>query len=269
MIYELKENYEKVRPLFKEWKNPAIHAVIDRNNLGKIYVDTCEDPRTALIWSRPDMFFLAGDEDNKEFSEAFNNVINEKIAPEALRIGLTYFAVQVFPLEKWESKINGLLKNRTLKINYEWAGVFNKEKYEFHSWNIPPGGSLHRIDTELVERISSTVIRDEIKKYWASVRKFTEKGVGFCMLHNNEVITSCISCHVTGNIHEISINTFDPQNRNKGFATLTARAFIEHCISEGLTPYWKADIVNPASIAVAEKVGFEKIEEYPDFYFFF
>ena len=89
------------------------------------------------------------------------------------------------------------------------------------------------------------------------------------MLHNNEVITTCISCHVTGNIHEISINTFDPQNRNKGFATLTARAFVEHCITEGLTPYWKADIVNPASIAVAEKVGFEKIEEYPDFCFFF
>ena len=40
MIYELKEPYEKVRPLFKEWKNPAIHAVIDRNNLGNIYVDT-------------------------------------------------------------------------------------------------------------------------------------------------------------------------------------------------------------------------------------
>jgi hypothetical protein len=69
------------------------------------------------------MFFLAGDEDNKEFNEPFNDFIHEKIAPEASEIGLTHFAVQVFPLEKWESKIHELLRNRTLKINYEWAGI--------------------------------------------------------------------------------------------------------------------------------------------------
>jgi RimJ/RimL family protein N-acetyltransferase len=37
----------------------------------------------------------------------------------------------------------------------------------------------------------------------------------------------------------------------------------------GWIPLWTADEINAASIAVAQNLGFEKVGEYPDFYFMF
>ncbi|KYK32329.1 MAG: GNAT family N-acetyltransferase [Theionarchaea archaeon] len=270
MIYELdQKNYEKVRPLFKEWKNTAIHSAIDKNTFGKIYVDNPEHPQTALAWGAPDMFFLAGDTDNEDFNKSLDTFISKKIAPEALERGLTYFAVQVFPVEKWEYTIKDLLKDRYPKVNYEWTSVFNKEKYTIQHWKIPPGFSIEQISKELLKKVNSERDVERIKRYWGTIDTFLEKGFGFYVVKGDKIITSCISCYVSKNEYEIGIITYNSEDRNKGFATATAQAFVDFCVLHNLTPVWRADMVNPASITVAERVGFEKVTEYPDYYFYF
>jgi RimJ/RimL family protein N-acetyltransferase len=75
--------------------------------------------------------------------------------------------------------------------------------------------------------------------------------------------------YVKGRYHEILIDTYDPQQRNRGFATAVAQAYLDHCMMHGWIPLWTADEINAASIAVAQNLGFEKVGEYPDFYFMF
>jgi RimJ/RimL family protein N-acetyltransferase len=69
--------------------------------------------------------------------------------------------------------------------------------------------------------------------------------------------------------HELSVDTYDLQQRGRGFATLTAKACIDQCLAQGLTPVWTADESNAASLALARKLGFEKVGEYPDWNFAF
>ena len=270
MIYELeKKDYEKVRPLFKGWKNTAVNSALDGHTFGRIYVDNPKTPETALAWGSPIMFFLAGDCTNEKFNSSLNKFISEKIAPEASKRGLTYFAVQCYPVKKWESTIRTILKERHFNVNYEWKSVFNKKKFTNQQVHLPPGFSIAKVDKKVLKKVDSKRDVKRIKKFWGSIDTFLKKGVGFYLIKDNEVISSCISCYVSGTEYEISIVTHDPEERKKGFATAVARAYIDYCVQHGLTPVWTADMVNPASIAVAEKLGFEKVGEYPDYYFYF
>jgi RimJ/RimL family protein N-acetyltransferase len=48
----------------------------------------------------------------------------------------------------------------------------------------------------------------------------------------------------------------------RGYATLTASAFVEHAAGLGITPYWDSWKANLPSVAVARKVGFRLLTEY-------
>ena len=63
--------------------------------------------------------------------------------------------------------------------------------------------------------------------------------------------------YVSGTDYELGVATV-PQHRRGGLATLAASACVDHCDENGLTPHWHCWNDNLGSIAVAEKIGFEK-----------
>ena len=272
MIQELeKARYESVRALYREWRfNNRVNSLIEGYNPGKIYVDNTETPHTAIAWVK-DMFYLAGDETNQDFNEALDEWIGKVIFPQAQRVGLTYFAVQSYPLEKWESIIKNVLQHRDLRINNEWKYTFNQEKFTKIQWkDIPTGISIDRIDEKLLaDPHGAVILNRQIIPSCGLVSRFTKDGVGFCVRRGKTIISSCYSVYVTGKVHEIGIDTFDPAHRNCGFAALAARAYIDYCNAHGLTPLWTADEINAPSNALARKLGFEKIGEHPDYYIVF
>lgn len=270
MIYRLPEsNYERVRGIFEDWQyNVRVISVIEQNTKGIIWVDSTENPRTAFVWSYYDMFTLGGCARNEGFNSELESHVDKHIIPKAKTIGLNFIAVQPYPLKEWEHIIHDLFKMRSLNTNYEYQFTFNREGYlNSPALEVPSGMSLLRIDESLLE--CSNTLRSKIRETWASVEKFLEKGIGFCLVCADEIICSCISRHVGGREHNIAITTYQQRYRNKGFATLTARAFIDCCLSSDGIPVWKADEHNSPSVRVAEKVHFEKIEGYPDYYFMF
>lgn len=272
MICELdRAQFERVWPLFEGWAfNIRVNAVINGYGTGRIYVDDVKRPRTAVVWGK-DLFYLGGAEDNSDFNAALDGWITETIAPQAVKVGLDYFAVQVYPLERWKYKIQALLQHRHPGTNHEWKHTFNAGKYCHIQGRraLPPGFSIHRVDKELLADPQCEVVLKEIEQSCVSVDGFLEQGVGFCLRHAGQVITSCISVYVSGQKHEIGIWTYDPAYRNRGFATLTAKATIDHCLAHGLTPVWTADEGNAPSLVLAKKLGFEKVAEYPDYWFLF
>ena len=272
MIHELeKAGYESVRTLYREWRfNNRVNSLIEGYNPGKIYVENIETPHTAIAWVK-DMFYLAGDETNQDFNEALDDWIIKVIFPQAQRVGLTYFAVQGYPLEKWESIIKNVLQHRDLRINNEWKYTFNQEKFTKIQWkDIPTGISIDRIDEKLLaDPHGAVILNRQIIPSCGLVSRFTKDGVGFCVRRGKTIISSCYSVYVTGKVHEIGIDTFDPAHRNCGFAALAARAYIDYCNAHGLTPLWTADEINAPSNALARKLGFEKVGEHPDYYIVF
>jgi RimJ/RimL family protein N-acetyltransferase len=105
-----------------------------------------------------------------------------------------------------------------------------------------------------------------IDSFRHSQTDFLSKGVGYCLTIDDKIVGWCISVYVGANNIELGLATI-PEYRNQGYATLTSAACVEYCVEHQIVPHWHCFKSNTASIAVAEKVGFEKVMEYPVYRF--
>jgi len=272
MICELEpEHHGKVGPLFDGWTfNLRIHSLLSGYSRGKVYVDNAETPGTAIVWIK-DLFYLAGDATNRAFGEGLDEWIRETAIPLARKVGVGYFAVQVCPHGQWASQVRQLLQHRRLQVNREWKFAFSAERHRRQrgTGTLAPGFTLQRVDRELLDDPACEAMRKAVDWFCDSVDRFLERGLGYCVRHGQTLISSCLSEYVHDTTHEIAINTYEPGYRRQGFATSAACAYLEHCIANGATPVWSADETNAASIAMAATLGFQKVGEYPDFFFYF
>jgi hypothetical protein len=270
MIYELRENhYDKVRPLIKGKQDIHVHllGVVDKNNRGKIYVDNIETPRTAIIWAIGCMYFIIGDNDNRDFNSSLNEYINKVLGPDSLSTcGGTHFAVTLHE-DKWiETLEDAFMGRKHLHRGLEYVYTFNSFKYEnLDEWksSVTQGYTVQRITRDIIDNDTENLISSDILgDFWISVDKFLEKGIGFCVLKGNKIISSCFSGYVSDHFHDIVIRTYGEENRRKGFATIAARAFVDYCVCNDLIPHWRTDELNKGSIATADKCGFELYKKY-------
>lgn len=90
---------------------------------------------------------------------------------------------------------------------------------------------------------------------------FRRAGFGFCAHDAGTIMCWCTAEYVSEGRCGIGIETV-PAYQGRGFAALTASAFVEHCAGLGVVSHWDSWSGNLASVAVAEKLGFRKIETY-------
>ncbi len=70
----------------------------------------------------------------------------------------------------------------------------------------------------------------------------------------------CTSEYVSEAKCGIGIETIQPY-QNMGIATATTARFVDFCLRQNITPHWECEIHNTASIRVADKVGFKRLQE--------
>jgi RimJ/RimL family protein N-acetyltransferase len=132
---------------------------------------------------------------------------------------------------------------------------FNYEKYLLYrekQISIPDGLSMQPIDQALVERYPN----------YRSIADPATKRFGFCLMKGDEVVSECSSIYVGGGEAEIDIHT-DERYQGKGYAQLTARAFIDACLGKGLKPNWACWPERQASWVLAGKLGFDEKPDVP------
>ena len=101
----------------------------------------------------------------------------------------------------------------------------------------------------------------QITSFWNSVESFFEKGIGYVILHEDQVVSLCFSGFVSGNMHAVNIETI-LEHRGKNLAKKVAHIFVQECFKQGYVPYWDCMEVNKPSIAIAESLGFTNIFDY-------
>lgn len=269
MINQLEASeYGIVKPLLPGLENhPVLNGVIDGNNPGEIYVDTINDPKTAFIWAKNEMFYLCGKVDNQEFNTELEEFIASTIRVEALPLEDT-LNLEIYPNHEWSPSIERIFRRVSLLQGERIPFVFHKEWYNSKdNKGIPNGYEIRMIDESLLQLDEAHVIKDEIMKFWGpSLDSFFKKGFGYAVVQDTTVIGTCLSVFVSKNEYEIGINTYDSTHRGKGLATAMARAFIEECLRRGITPHWTTESFRKDSIVIAKKVGFEQLESYPVYY---
>lgn len=126
---------------------------------------------------------------------------------------------------------------------------------------LPPGHRLVPLDAALLRRLADGGQYPFAAGMWASDAQFERDGVGYCVLHEEQVASLCYSVFVKGLRHDADICTFEG-HRRQGLARATATAFIDGCLRRGLEPGWDCFRDNRASYELAQALGFGPVHEF-------
>ena len=133
---------------------------------------------------------------------------------------------------------------------------------------LPKHFEIQQINQDLLASEITNIqsIIEEINGGWDSIETFLKNGFGFCCIeHSNNCIKEvqgwCTGEYFNKKKCGIGIETFRGYQK-KGIATAMASAFVEHCVTKNIKPHWDSFANNYASVRVANKIGFKKIEDY-------
>lgn len=122
----------------------------------------------------------------------------------------------------------------------------------------PDDCEIRVIDRELFERCSW---RQHYITQFGSAGAFLNKGLGFCLMKDGEIVSEVYSASCGGRIMEMGVTTQEA-HRRRGYATYLCAYTIRECEQRGYTTYWNSARQNGASIALARKLGYQSEREY-------
>ena len=222
----------------------------------QVHVDRADNPNTILILGGFAGTALYGDSENKEINQRIKMLIldffnrdgnNEK------EIWLSLYS------SNWESKIDELFVENEKRKDNRLIHRLNLDKFSPHkNWQerVPSGYTVVKYDT------SSTMFLD--KRNWRDFWHPKSERFGWFLMKDGEAISECWSVWiekigVEKSCVEISVDTKEEFRRN-GYAVITSAAFIEDCLSRNLIPVWCCWQSTKGSMKLAEKLGFDVIE---------
>jgi len=269
-LVELEPNqFEKIRSLFHKLQHLTftLDAVIARNTLMRIWVDSKDDPKSCFMWDKMHCYYFVGQAENENFNKQISKLFDQTIIPQAIRNKSDLYKVESSSKE-WEPFLEKLLKKylpvKRSRVFLTLEEFIPKNMAKF----LQKAFEIREIDQKLLESEIANIqsIVDEINVCWDSIESFLKIGFGFCLIvhldnSKKEIQGWCTGEYFSSKKCGIGIETFSGY-RKKGYATAMASAFVEHCLKTNIKPYWDSYSNNYASIRVAEKIGFKKIEDY-------
>jgi len=266
------EQAGRIRPLFEAddlatW-NACIGAVLEGTCPGRAWTDSLDNPRAAFLIT-PEGSFLAGDAAVPAFGEALRALITGTIFhPEGYHFHALLVTCAAGWLPLWESiapfPLVTLARQHYLcsRVTFDWRAA------------LPDGFSVHLIDDSLLESPEINWpdhVHEWISNNWCKRANFLAHGFGVVMLHaalaGPQVVSWSLADGVStageGGVYgEIGIHT-RPDYRQRGLATITAAAAVEHALSLGWQSVgWHCHAENTASARTALAVGFRHTRDY-------
>jgi RimJ/RimL family protein N-acetyltransferase len=248
---------ELARPLFHALDfNLSIFAVIDGTVQGNIWVDNLSSPKTAFAIT-PEAQYLAGDPHNSNFNRTLTAWYASRPHVEL-----------IYDSPAWEAQFDSLLAGKFARKSPRLYYSFKTPHMSHWRESLPAGFAMLPVDREFLDRTHLKNVEEVSSRTedWGPVDNFLEKGFGFCLVHEDAIVSRCIADNVSVPACEVGIGTAEGYRR-KGFAALTLAATVEYCLSAGLIRIgWHCLENNTGSWKTAEKVGFELTRRYPHYH---
>ena len=253
--------FELALPLMKGIQQAVLpDAICQGFNPGRLFVDRSHHPHATLLWTTVGYILLAGDPSRVADLPALSQVLTEVFVPASQASGENSF-ILMFSDAGWKEHLPVLLPEREVIEIYRRPFTFAPGQFaalgDWHS-RIPDGFRLQALDAALAERAGVLVS-------WATLDDFLENGLGFALLQGDDIASTCTSVFASRTRLEIDVHTAE-RYRRRGLALITASALIEACLQQGKQPNWECFWENEPSVALAERLGFTPLPDYPVYY---
>jgi hypothetical protein len=238
------------RTLFRDipYLRSVVFSNLDGPQYGRVFVERIPDPAAAMIWS--DAVYFAGSPANTNFNQALKRFVVEEVFPQ--KEHLLFYPFDTLRDTVLMDLFQEYGITHITRTGFHFDPAIFQERH--HGWraHIPAGYTVLSVDGAVGRDNPNT--HQGITDLWGKLEIFLEHGVGYVVMHEGQVVSSCLSVFVGDGHAEMGLNT-DEAFRCGGLATLAACAFIEECLQRGLVPDWQC-FYNPPSEHLALKLGF-------------
>jgi len=118
---------------------------------------------------------------------------------------------------------------------------------------LPAPFELKRIDRALAEQLPTDIRNKYCFENFNSIDDFLERGIGYCVLWCNKIVSAATSFARSRRAIDIEIETVAGY-RKQGLATVVGAQLVAHCLERGIEPCWLA--ANAASERLAVRLGY-------------
>ncbi|MGE7887049.1 GNAT family N-acetyltransferase [Bacillus cereus] len=252
MIYEANiHTRKKLVSMFEDFNSVVLLSYL-QGHMGTAWVNNLENPTVAQI-TVGIFTFYAGDPNVKETEELLRNI------PERILV--------IVNSEEWKKRLETFYERKIDKfLRYKFkrnSKVFNRPKLQSFISTLPKGYELRRIDEHIANNPTLHNLSEDFIGQFQSVEDYINRGVGYSILYNGEVVCGASSYSIYDDGIEIEVAT-DYNHRRKGLATVVSAALILDCLEKDIYPNW--DAANTTSAKLAEKLGYDFDKAY-DTYF--
>jgi RimJ/RimL family protein N-acetyltransferase len=249
MMQELARNaYARVLPLVQHCEihshRALLHAALEGNQRGLVFVDELERPSCAIICPVSGFYFGLGKPDRRSL-EVFLPTLQAEYLVDKCTLLATSTA--------WEAALDPLLPAKSDRIGfvYQPQSVAN---FPAGTGSPPPGFTLAPMDPATIAKWQPG-LDPWVVEIYDGTEGFAARSFGYAILHEDRIVSFCAACGIGGGEAEVEIGTV-PAYWGQGLATRVGRAFIDECRARGLTPGWNCSVGNEASRVVGRRLGF-------------
>ena len=243
-----KEEMYRIAPIFEGWNETLLWSCL-QGYMGNAWADDLQNPKSAQIITG-DFCFFAG-------------VPNAKLVKNIPDYYLSQWILMIPQNNEWENLIEQEYKNNSHKsMRYaikKEQGILNIEKLHSYVKKLPCEYHIRKIDEEIYEKVKTEQWSMDLCSQFSSFSKYEKMGLGFVIMHNDNIVCGASSYTVYNKGIEIEIDTKE-EYRRKGLALVCASKLILECLDRELYPSW--DAANKESVALAEKLGYHFDKEY-------
>lgn len=245
------KTYDKdLSGLFKDYQWNYMPDAILEGSMGSILIDDLDNPQVSILTiPEAKANFLGGDAKHP----AVRDYLKE----------LPAFSVLIFASEGWNEVVRDIHPKTWLTFTY--FGFSSKTLNIEHLRELRSGLSdefhIEKIDLALAQRImekKDELTEDQLMGF-DSPEDFVARGIGYCALAGDEMVSIAAAGSVCKKGIEVQINT-RKKYKKRGLATGVASALIIDCLEKGIDPNW--DAASEASAGLAKKLGYTPTGEH-------
>lgn len=255
-------NYSKeIKALLNSSKKSFVfESIIDGHTHGQIYVNSLDNPELYVVMDGGNFVLYVGGEtaDVNVYKECIK-FISEHILTDELKGKFDDHIIISYSSDVFKKALKNVFKesivHESVKSLYKYDITQRTLEHDFCN--------IKDIDLEVLNSKLENLdkLKDEINGMWGSTKPFIKHGFGYCAVRKNKLLSWCTSEFMSDKSCGIGIETVEDE-QGKGIGTIVASKFVHKCVEKDLIPYWDSWLKNYPSVKIAQKVGFDLIEDY-------